>query len=61
MMKPTLTELDEMTLEELVNYTSGLLVISIGQGKFRFMVSVVIQTMLQIGFDRGVRSVKKDD
>lgn len=50
-MKP----LKDMTLEELVNYFAGRLIISIGAGKFRDEVSITIQMLLTLGAENAKR------
>lgn len=52
---------EEMSFKELVDYWTGYLTLSIGAGKFREGVSLLLQTILKQGYDKGQRDLKNMD
>ena len=54
-MKP----LSKMSLDELIDYWSGYLLIETGRGQFRTGVSLLIQSTIQEDYDRGKEEGKK--
>lgn len=50
----------QMQLRELVDANVGPLCIAIGKGTFRDAVSILIQNMIELGYDRAVQDRKKN-
>lgn len=59
-MDNTQKSLEEMSLTELVDYWTGYACVEIGRGKFREAISLIIQSTLQTGFNRGAADVLKN-
>lgn len=49
-------DLNEMTLDELIDWATGTFIIAIGTGEFRNKVSTVVQCVMRIGHRRGEKS-----
>ena len=50
---------NEMNFDELMDYWSGRMIISIGEGNFRSTIAAMIQSISHDAYQRGVDSTKK--
>ena len=51
---PAAPDPSNMQLDELIDYWSGRLAISIGRGTFRDEVNLMLQTTMRTSYDRGI-------
>lgn len=51
--------LEDMTFDEKLSWACGYVLVSIGEGKFRTAMSVVLQTATYEAYHRGIEEGKK--